>query len=574
MTDGTSATGPRTLGGRYEVGEVIGVGGMAEVHRGRDTRLGRPVAVKLLRSDLARDPSFQARFRREAQSAASLNYPKIVAIYDTGEDHFDGDPTRTAQPYIVMELVEGETLREIVKSGRRLMPQRVAEIGSGILAALDYSHRHGIVHRDIKPGNVMLTATGQVKVMDFGIARAVADSAATMTQTSSVLGTAQYLSPEQARGEKVDARSDLYSTGCLLYEMLVGKPPFTGDSPVAVAYQHVQEQPIPPSQVDADLPAGFDSVILTALAKDPAARYQTAAEMKADLDRLATGDAPTRTVAPVPVAAAAMDSTQLIPPTTVGPTAPPPKRGWWYILLTLGVVAALGLIFFLATQVFGGGGTKVRVPDLTGQTQVIATATLAQKGLLLGTVTPVESDAPEGTIISQNPVSNAEVEPNSSVDVTLSGGPAQVPIPTLVGLTRSEAVNALTAAGLVLGTLDTKASDLPADTVLSSDPQEGTVVDSGSAVALVVSSGKIKVPDVLGESEAQAKADLGNAGFNVVVIEQEDGSVDAGTVLAQSPEGGTFLAAGKTVTITVAKEPPPPPPSSPAPDPSISPSDA
>ena len=368
MTDGTSAPGPRTLGGRYEVGEVIGVGGMAEVHRGRDTRLGRPVAVKLLRSDLARDPSFQARFRREAQSAASLNYPQIVAIYDTGEDRFDGDPSGPAQPYIVMELVEGETLRDIVKSGRRLMPQRVAEIGSGILAALDYSHRHGIVHRDIKPGNVMLTSTGQVKVMDFGIARAVADSAATMTQTSSVLGTAQYLSPEQARGEKVDARSDLYSTGCLLYELLVGKPPFTGDSPVAVAYQHVQEQPIPPSQLDADLPAGYDGVILTALAKDPAARYQTAAEMKADLDRLATGDAPTRAVAPVAVAAAAREHPAASPRRRRARRRRPPKRAGWYVLLTLGVIAVLGLIFFLATQVFGGGGTKVRVPDLTGQT--------------------------------------------------------------------------------------------------------------------------------------------------------------------------------------------------------------
>ncbi len=243
--DGAPTPGTRSLGGRYEVGEVIGRGGMAEVHRGRDVRLGRPVAVKVLRSDLARDPGFQSRFRREAQSAASLNHPNIVAVYDTGEDRFDDDPTGPSQPYIVMELVEGETLRDIVKSGRRVMPRRVAEIGEGILTALDYSHRHGIIHRDIKPGNVMLTPTGQVKVMDFGIARAVADSAATMTQTSSVLGTAQYLSPEQARGEKVDTRSDLYSTGCLLYELLVGQPPFTGDSPVAVAYQHVQENPAP-----------------------------------------------------------------------------------------------------------------------------------------------------------------------------------------------------------------------------------------------------------------------------------------------------------------------------------------
>src|SRR4249919_3586090 len=264
------------FGDRYQVGDTLGFGGMSEVHRGRDLRLGRDVAIKVLRADLARDPSFQARFRREAQSAASLNHPNIVAVYDTGEDRFDGDPTGPAQPYIVMELVEGETLRDIVRSGRKLMPQRVTEIGSSILAALDYSHRHGIVHRDIKPGNVMLTMNGTVKVMDFGIARAVADSAATMTQTSSVLGTAQYLSPEQARGEKVDARSDLYSTGCLLYELLTGRPPFVGDSPVSVAYQHVRETPAPPSTLNPDVSVAIDAIVMKSLAKRVEDRYQSA----------------------------------------------------------------------------------------------------------------------------------------------------------------------------------------------------------------------------------------------------------------------------------------------------------
>ncbi len=573
MTDDGATPPPRTLSGRYEVGEVVGRGGMAEVHRGRDTRLGRSVAVKLLRADLGRDPSFQSRFRREAQSAASLNHPNIVAVYDTGEEAFDDEPSGSAQPYIVMELVEGETLRDLVRSGRRVMPQRVAEIGSGILAALDYSHRHGIVHRDIKPGNVMLTTTGQVKVMDFGIARAVADSAATMTQTSSVLGTAQYLSPEQARGEKVDARSDLYSTGCLLYELLVGQPPFTGDSPVAVAYQHVRENPVPPSQIDTDLPDGYDAVILTALAKDPADRYQTAAEMKADLDRLVVGDSPARVAAPVVVPAAA-DATQVIPAAVPVAAAEPQRRAGWYVLLTLGTVAALALVFFLATQVLGGGGTKVRVPDLTGQTLELATATLSQKGLEVGTVTMQASDQVKDTVISQNPLTNAEVEPGSRVDVVVSSGPEQVPVPTLVGLTRAEAMNALTGAGLKLGSLDQKASDLPADTVLSSDPPEGTLVDKDSAVSLVVSSGKVKVPDVVNKTEAQAKADLGNAGFNVVVITQEDGSVDAGTVLAQSPSAGTLLGAGKTVTITVSTEPPPPtsPPPSQSASPTVSPS--
>src|ERR1700734_1745361 len=278
-------TQPRLLGGRYELDGIVGRGGMAEVFRARDIRLDRIVGVKTLRDDLARDQTFQARFRREAQSAASLNHPSIVAVYDTGEDMMNGTPV----PYIVMEFVEGRTLRDLLRDDRRLLPERAAEITDGVLRALDYSHRNGIVHRDTKPGNVMLTRTGDVKVMDFGIARAVSDAQATMTQTAQVIGTAQYLSPEQARGERVDARSDLYSTGCLLYELLTGRPPFTGDSPVAIAYQHVRENPIPPSRVDPEIPAWADSIVLKAMAKSANDRYQTAAEMNADIQRAASG---------------------------------------------------------------------------------------------------------------------------------------------------------------------------------------------------------------------------------------------------------------------------------------------
>ncbi len=278
-------TQPRLLGGRYELDGVVGRGGMAEVYRARDIRLDRIVAIKTLRSDLARDHTFQARFRREAQSAASLNHPSIIAVYDTGEDMMDGTPV----PYIVMEFVDGRTLRDLLRSDRRLLPERAMELTDGILRALDYSHRGGIVHRDIKPANIMLTVNGEVKVMDFGIARAMADSAATMTQTAQVIGTAQYLSPEQARGERVDARSDIYSTGCVLYELLTGQPPFTGDSPVAIAYQHVREDPIPPSRIDPEIPRWADAIVLKAMAKDPLQRYQSAAEMRADIQRVMSG---------------------------------------------------------------------------------------------------------------------------------------------------------------------------------------------------------------------------------------------------------------------------------------------
>src|SRR3954464_12286127 len=276
----------RLLGGRYQVGELLGFGGMAEVHRGRDTRLGRDVAIKTLRHDLARDQTFQLRFRREAQNAAALNHPAIVAVYDTGEEHA---PTGEELPYIVMEYVNGRTLKEVLTVEGRLMPRRALEIVADICSALDFSHRHGIIHRDIKPGNVMLTQTGQVKVMDFGIARALASGATTMTQTSAVIGTAQYLSPEQARGEAVDARSDVYATGCVLFELLVGHPPFVGDSPVSVAYQHVREDPKAPSDIVRDTPPDVDAIVLKALAKNPLNRYQSAQEMRADALRAVAG---------------------------------------------------------------------------------------------------------------------------------------------------------------------------------------------------------------------------------------------------------------------------------------------
>jgi eukaryotic-like serine/threonine-protein kinase len=562
------------LGERYELGGVLGRGGMAEVRAGRDVRLGRSVAIKMLRTDLARDPSFQARFRREAQSAASLNHPAVVAVYDTGEDTVDG----TSVPYIVMEYVEGTTLRELLNSGRLLMPERALEITRGVLDALDYSHRNGIIHRDIKPANVMLTQDGGVKVMDFGIARAVADSSATMTQTSAVIGTAQYLSPEQARGEQVDARTDLYSTGCLLYELLTGRPPFVGDSPVSVAYQHVREDPAPPSSLDPELSPAIDAVVLKSLAKNRDNRYLTAAEMSADIDRVLAGrpvqapavmDGATRAMAAVPGGPAAP------PPYDEPPVEPPARRrrGPWIALAVALVVAAA--LAVLTLQTLGGDARKVTVPDLKGKTLTQAQAQLRAAGLRLGQTTRRTDPLPADTILDQNPPANARVAKNSIVRLVLSAGPQKVQVPSsLIGLSEQDAAAALKDVGLRVGRVTTKNSQEKAGQVIGSSPAAGASVPAGSAVDLVVSSGKTGVPNVVGQSEAQARATLVQAGFSDITTVTQPSSAQPGTVLAQAPPAGTSAGPSTPVTLTVATTPSPPPSTAPttnAPSPSPSP---
>jgi serine/threonine protein kinase len=382
-------TQPRLLGGRYELAGIVGRGGMAEVFRARDIRLNRIVGVKTLRSDLARDQMFQARFRREAQSAASLNHPSIVAVYDTGEDMFGGTPV----PYIVMEFVHGRTLCDLLHDARRLVPDRAAEITDGVLRALDYSHRNGIVHRDIKPGNVILTRSGDVKVMDFGLARAVSDSQLRMTQPSQVIGTVHYMSPEQARGERVDARSDLYSTGCLLYELLIGRPPFTGDSPVAIAYQHVKEDPVPPSRVDPEVPAWADAIVFKALQKDPAHRYRSAGEMHNDIQRALAG---------APVA------------------APKRKARPWVTLAVFIVVLGVAI---LSIKLLTGSNNGVGVPSVTGMSLVKAENAITGAGLRAGKVsyTPSASVA-KNDVISTNPSSGTQISKGSAVNLIASKG--------------------------------------------------------------------------------------------------------------------------------------------------------
>ncbi len=559
---------PDQLGGRYEIGELLGRGGMAEVHLGRDTRLGRSVAVKMLRPDFARDPSFQTRFRREAHSAASLNHPSVVSVYDTGEDEFAGNPV----PYIVMEYVAGSTLRDLLASGNKLVPERALEIVDGVLAALAYSHQQGIVHRDIKPANVMLTGAGDVKVMDFGIARAMDDVGATMTATSAVIGTAQYLSPEQARGEQVDARSDLYSTGCLLYELLTGRPPFVGDSPVSVAYQHVREDPVPPSRLDPDLPPHVDAIVLKALAKDRSERYQTADEMRRDIAAALAGRPVSAVVPPT-----SAHQTQTAPRTTVLPgtttmpavegrrRAQPERNGsggraFGYALLGIAVLAVFVIAALIARSVIGGGAEQVAVPDVRGLNVQDAQAALEKQGLVLGEQTPKPDDnVAEGDIIDQSPESGNQIDKGSSVSVVVSTGVDETTVPTLVGLSLDQAQQALRDAGLELGDSTAKPSDQDRNTVIKVSPNEGETVPSGSRVDVTYASGNNKVPNVSGQSEAAARQKLEQEGFVVGDTQQEE-SADAapGTVLRTSPSAGETVRLGTTVSLVVATAPPAP----------------
>jgi eukaryotic-like serine/threonine-protein kinase len=565
---------PQQLGGRYEIGELLGRGGMAEVHLGHDTRLGRDVAVKMLRPDLARDPSFQARFRREAHSSASLNHPAVVAVYDTGEDQFDGNPV----PYIVMEYVEGSTLRDLLASGSRLVPERALEIVDGVLAALAYSHQQGIVHRDIKPANVMLTRAGEVKVMDFGIARSLDDLGATMTQTSAVIGTAQYLSPEQARGQQVDARSDLYSTGCLLYELLTGRPPFVGDSPVSVAYQHVREDPVPPSELDPDVSPSVDAIVLKALAKDREVRYQSADEMRRDIAHALAGR-PVAAVAPPPQPTQVINRTTVLPGTATIPAVRDDGsgerrgRGLGYALLILAVLAVFVIAALIARSFLGGSGAaKVTVPDITGLSIAEASGTLHQQQLALGTQTPKASDTvPEGNIIDQSPEDGTSVDKSSKVDVTVSSGVDETTIPSIIGLSLDEARQALRDAKLQLGSTSSVPSDQTRNTVIKVSPKESETVPVGSKVDVKYASGSNDVPDVVGDDASTAQNKLQQAGFTVGrTQEQETADKPPGTVLSQSPNAGETQRLETSVNLVVAKAPPTPtpPPTTPTPTPS------
>ena len=578
------------LGGRYEVRSLIGRGGMAEVHLGYDTRLHRVVAIKMLRTDLARDSVFQARFRREAQAAASLNHPNIVAVYDTGEEVVAGPDGRgVSVPYIVMEYVEGHTVKDLLSDGTPVPINEAVEIVSGVLSALEYSHAAGLVHRDIKPGNIMLTTDGKVKVMDFGIARALTDSQATMTQTNAVVGTAQYLSPEQARGEQVDARSDLYSTGVVLFELLTGQPPFRGDSAVAVAYQHVSALPPTPSSITPDVPEALDRVVMKALAKNREDRYSSAASMRADLIRASRGadvNAPATKVwaaaagsQPATATAGATETMPMVPPplpttsdrtSTLTPESgvdlaegeaenPKKRKGLIATLVVLGI-AVVAIIIALVIQSSNSEEDTVAVPDgLVGMSQADAKAAVEAAGLVwaVSDEQVASDDVDKGDVAKVSPASGKEVEKGSTVTGTLSSGPASVTIPDdLVGMSPSDAQAAVEALGLTWSLGDPVASDDVAEgEIASTNPSGGKTVAAGSTVTGYPSSGSdtVTVPDVAGMTQDQARSTLESAGLTVGnVSTSDDASQDKDHVISTNPAIGKSVKKGDSIALVVA----------------------
>ncbi|EHR59001.1 Stk1 family PASTA domain-containing Ser/Thr kinase [Saccharomonospora cyanea] len=567
---------PRLLSNRYELGDTLGYGGMSEVHHGHDIRLGREVAVKILRADLARDPMFQERFRREAQNAAALNHPAIVAVYDTGEAETEYGPL----PYIVMEYVEGRTLRDIVKTEGPMPQKRAMEVMADVSAALDFSHRHGIIHRDVKPANVMITRSGAVKVMDFGIARAVHDGQAAMTQTAAVIGTAQYLSPEQARGETVDARSDVYSAGCVLYELVTGEPPFTGDSPVAVAYQHVREAPRSPSESNPSVSPELDAVVLKALAKSTGERYQSAAELRSDLVRILSGQRPS---APMVGAVAVEDErTQVLN----APRQPEPvddyeasvydaeddarkrrrRRGLLAAALT---VLALGAVAFI-TWINGGFKTapeQKAIPDVTDVQFEQARQQLNTAGFQNIKIEKIvchdnpPSGEPQCTddqidkVIGTAPPAGREVALDTEIVLRVGVAPDKVEVPDLVGLSREAAQAELEKANLTLDP-DVEYVEVEDENmysrVVEQNPTPGKKVEQGHSISIKVGKEpeQVEVPDMTGKSYEEAKATLEGLGL-VVLRNDVDHEDPAGTVVSQKPNGGN-VKEGSQVTLDVS----------------------
>jgi len=615
--------------GRYRIVRKLGMGGMANVYLAEDEVLGRRVAIKILNDRHAGDDQFVERFRREAKNAASLSHPNIVSIYDRGEAE--------GTYYIAMEYLDGRSLKELIVARGPAPIHLAVDYARQILAALRFAHRHGIVHRDIKPHNVLVDGEGRLKVTDFGIARA---GASQMTEAGSIIGTAQYLSPEQAKGASVDQTSDLYSVGVVLYELLTGVVPFSGDTPVEIAMKHLSTVPEPPSAKRADIPRDLDMVVMRALAKDPSERYQSAEEMDADLRRVNRGvaispvteEAATAIISRPPAEVTAITSHAPRPPAPYAPPAayydydePPRRTIWPWIVALLFVTAALVGGYFLYSQLQDqlSGSKTVAVGNYTGLREIAAVKLISDAGLranpvrqpnadpaypetyvfsqtprpgdriqknnfvtiyvstgppktavpsvvgeqiaqalsdlqdakLKGRQVTVDSDKPQGQVISQSPKAGASVAEGTSIKLNVSKGPTPVGVPNVVGSTYDTASSILQAKGFAVRRTDVK-SDQPKDTVIGMTPTAGTLQPPGAIINLTVSKGPTTstVPDVTTLSQNDAQAQLKASGFGVHIVTQPvtDPSQD-GIVQTQDPPGGTQAAPGKVVTIAVGK---------------------
>jgi beta-lactam-binding protein with PASTA domain/tRNA A-37 threonylcarbamoyl transferase component Bud32 len=555
---------PVTLGGRYRVERELGRGGMAKVYKGEDTVLGRTVAIKVLAPQFADDPNFVTRFRREAQAAARISNQTIVSVFDTGSD--DG------VHFIVMEYVEGRTLAEYLSGGGRIMPERSIDIAIEVCRALEAAHAQGVIHRDIKPGNIMLDSRGEVKVTDFGIARVVS-TAETVAQTAAILGTASYLSPEQAQGQPVDARTDLYSLGCVLFEMLTGRAPFQGDSPVAVASKHVLEQPVPPSKLNRDVSPDLDAVVLRALAKNPANRYQSAEEFRADLERVRRG----LPVEATPLLPAAVGTTQVIHRDASARTAVLPPTGepgtgrsnWWIpVLVTVLILGLLALVLYLLAQSLLQDEdplpTLVTVPNVIGDPRRVAEEEIENAGLEVGEITPAPAeenpDVEPGTVIEQNPPADEEVPEGTPVDLTVVAPAEQVEIPPLEGLTFEEAQAQLTSLGLIALREDEASDTVEEGDVIRTEPTAGTEVEPESEVVVFVSTGADTtfVPEVTCLSFGAAQNQIRQAGLNPVTSTERvtiNPLCPLGNKVAdQVPDAGEEVEVGSTVMLFASAE--------------------
>jgi eukaryotic-like serine/threonine-protein kinase len=549
---------PRIYSGRYELTHLIARGGMAQVYRAMDRQLERPVALKVLFPELSVDRTFVERFRREAQSAANLSHPNIVPVFDWGED--DGSY------FIVMEYVEGRPLSAVLRDPQRMPPRQIATIGAGVAAALAFAHRHGVVHRDVKPGNVLITPEGDVKVTDFGIARAV-NTEESLTQTGAVMGTAAYFSPEQAEGKGVDSRSDIYSLGVVLYEMSVGRPPFAGDSPVAVASKHVRDMPALPREVNPAVPPALEAVVMKAMAKNPDDRYGSAEELRADLLRFADGRPVEAGDPGVTTVLAAVGATQAIPTTTgrtmaVPAGAAPPtgeqdlqrkKRTRNLIILLVLLLVALGVIaFFLFRSLVGG---NVSVPDVVGLSTNQATQTLHDNHLTVGSSTVRTSNTTKGDVVSTDPKAGSSVAKNSAVNLVVSGGPhiPLVEVPSVTGKQLTQAIQQLQGANLGY-TIHNVNSDQAVGTVLSQDPAAGTKILETRKVVLTVSGTQtsVSVPSVVGQSPASAGGVLTQAGLKVGSQTTACSGQPNGLVSAQNPGAGASEPPGTPVNLVVS----------------------